>query len=175
MRRSPGDTRPEYRQLRIYAIDPMVARAGEHQATVQIRFEELSLRGGNDSANPNPSAAGAGPPPPSAVSFVGRRLEVVDVDASGSTPVWLKPVNLDDPNIAMQLGLEPAESDPQFHQQMVYAVAMRTLEQFDRALGRVMYFGGRRRLRLRPPALRRGDALSLPQPPPRLLRLFRPR
>jgi hypothetical protein len=141
----------------------MVARAGEHQATVQIRFEELSLRGGTDSVNPTPIAAGAGPPTPSAVSFVGRRLEVVDVDASGSTPVWLKPVNLDDPNIAMQLGLEPAESDPQFHQQMVYAVAMRTLEQFDRALGRVMYFGGRRRLRLVPHAFRGSNAFYHPK------------
>src|SRR5207244_8271214 len=116
-------TRPEFRQLRIYAIDPMVSRAGEHQATVQIRFEDLSLRGGGDATD--------------AVSFVGRRVEVVDVDAAGSTPVWLKPVDLDDANIAMQHGLDPAESDPQFHQQMVYAVAMRTLGQFDRLLGRV--------------------------------------
>ena len=44
MRRSPEQTKPEFRQLRIYAIDPMVSRAPEHQATVQIRFEELELR-----------------------------------------------------------------------------------------------------------------------------------
>ena len=149
MRRSPGDTRPEYRQLRIYAIDPMVARAGEHQATVQIRFEDLTLRRDDDKRAP--------------VSFYGRRLEVVDVDASGSTPVWLSPVNLDDANIAMQLGLEPAESDPQFHQQMVYAVATRTLEQFDRALGRFMYFTGRRRLRLVPHAFRGSNAFYHPK------------
>lgn len=155
MRRSPGDTRPEYRQLRIYAIDPMVARAGEHQATVQIRFEELLQRGGTEDAHRNPVTM--------PVSFAGSRLEVVDVDASGSAPVWLKPVNLDDPNIAMQLGLEPAESDPQFHQQMVYAVAMRTLEQFDRAFGRVLYFNGRRRLRLVPHAFRGGNAFYHPK------------
>ncbi len=149
MRRSPGDTRPEYRQLRIYAIDPMVARAGEHQATMQIRFEELPLRKDETSK--------------AAVSFHGRRLEVVDVDASGAIPVWLKPANLDDANIAMQLGLEPAESDPQFHQQMVYAVATRTLEQFDRALGRVTYFGGRRRLRLVPHAFRGSNAFYHPK------------
>jgi hypothetical protein len=148
MRRSPGDTRPEFRQLRIYAIDPMVSRAGEHQATVQIRFEDLSLRPGGAATD--------------AVSFVGRRVEVVDVDAAGSTPVWLKPVDLDDANIAMQHGLDPAESDPQFHQQMVYAVAMRTLEQFDRALGRVVYFRGRRRLRLVPHAFRGGNAFYHP-------------
>jgi hypothetical protein len=149
MRRSPGDTRPEYRQLRIYAIDPMVSRAGEHQATVQIRFEDLTLRRDDQSKSP--------------VSFHGRRLEIVDVDASGSTPVWLAPVNLDDANIAMQLGLEPAESDPQFHQQMVYAVATRTLEQFDRALGRFTYFTGRRRLRLVPHAFRGTNAFYHPK------------
>jgi hypothetical protein len=65
--------------------------------------------------------------------------------------------------IAMQHGLEPSESDPQFHQQMVYAVAMRTLEQFDRALGRVVYFNGRRRLRLVPHAFRAGNAFYHPE------------
>ena len=117
MRRSPEQTRPEYRHLRIFAIDPMVARGGEHRATVQLRFEELERRD---------------------ASFFGRRIEVADVDTSGRDAVWLEPVDLDSAHIAMQHGLEPSESDPQFHQQMVYAVAMRTLEQFDRALGRMI-------------------------------------
>ncbi|HET9942255.1 MAG TPA: hypothetical protein VFR05_02875 [Terriglobia bacterium] len=150
MRRSPEQTRPEFRQLRIYAIDPMVSRAGEHQATVQIRFEDLELRGGDDHHKVDP------------VSFVGKRVEIVDVDAAGEDPVWLKPVNLDDANIAMQHGLDPSESDPQFHQQMVYAVTMRTLEQFDRALGRVVQFSGRRRLRLVPHAFRGSNAFYHP-------------
>jgi hypothetical protein len=150
VRRSPDQTRPDFRQLRIYAIDPMVSRAGEHQATVRIRFDdELELRGGEGDRDP--------------VSIVGRRVEVVDVDASGPVPVWLKPVDLNDPKIAMQHGLEPSESDPQFHQQMVYAVAMRTLEQFDRALGRVVYFSGRRRLRLVPHAFRGSNAFYHPK------------
>lgn len=149
MRRSPGDTRPEYRRLRIYAIDPMVARAGEHQATVEIRFEELSLRGKTETTWP--------------VSFAGRRVEVVDVDVAGAVTVWIKAADLGDANIAMQDGLEPSESDPQFHQQMVYAVAMRTLEQFDRALGRVVYFSGRRRLRLVPHAFRGSNAFYHPK------------
>ena len=106
----------------------MVSRTGEHQATVQIRFEDLIARG----ASVTPDGTVIKEP----VSFVGRRVEVVDVDASGEKPVWLKLVDLGQANIAMQHGLEPSESDPQFHQQMVYAVAMRTLEQFDRALGR---------------------------------------
>jgi hypothetical protein len=150
VRRSPEDTRPEFRSLRIYAIDPMVARAGEHQATVQIRFEDLPLR--------DRKVEGIEP-----LSFFGRRVEVVDVDAASATPVWMRPVDLDDSSIAMQHGLDPSESDPQFHQQMVHAVAMRTLEQFDRALGRVVYFSGRRRLRLVPHAFRGANAFYHPK------------
>jgi hypothetical protein len=157
VRRSPDQTTPEFRQLRIYAIDPMVSRAGEHQATVQIRFEDLTLR--ND---PKPAPPVTKTAPSAPISFFGRRIEVVDVDASGSTPVWLKPVNLSQANIAMQHGLDPSESDPQFHQQMVYAVAMRTIEQFDRALGRIVLFSKRRRLRLVPHAFRGGNAFYHP-------------
>jgi len=153
VRRSPEQTRPDFRTLRIYAIDPMVSRAGEHQATVQIRFEDLIARGGSS----DPASKDIDP-----VSFVGRRIEVVDVDASGAKPVWLKVVDLGQANIAMQHGLEPSESDPQFHQQMVYAVAMRTIEQFDRALGRTVYFTRRRRLRLVPHAFRGSNAFYHP-------------
>jgi hypothetical protein len=87
----------------------------------------------------------------------------VDVDAGDATGAWFRPAYLDDANIAMQHGLEPSESDPQFHQQMVYAVAMRTLEQFDRALGRIVYFRGRRRLRLVPHAFRGSNAFYHPK------------
>ncbi|HEY3450342.1 MAG TPA: hypothetical protein VGK67_28570 [Myxococcales bacterium] len=151
MRRLPEQTRPEYRQLRIFAIDPMLGRGGENRATVQVRFEDLSRAGRGD--------ADGGP----RLTLQGRRVEVVDCDTSGKDAVWLAPVDLDDAYIAMQHGLEPAESDPQFHQQMVYAVAMRTLEQFDRALGRVVYFRGQRRLRLVPHAFRGRNAFFHPQ------------
>ena len=151
MRRSPDNTEPEYRNLRIYAIDPMVSRAAEHQTTVQIRFEDLVQRGEDPANKIDP------------VSFLGRRVEVVDVDASQQQPIWFLPVNLNDAKIAMQHGLEPSESDPQFHQQMVYAVAMRTIEQFDRALGRLTYFSGRRRLRLVPHAFRGSNAFYHPK------------
>lgn len=150
MRTSPDQREPEFRHLRIYAIDPMVSRASEHQTTVQIRYEPLEWRGGPANGTFFPA------------SFYGDRLEVVDVDASTVTPTWLKPVDLDDATIAMQHGLEPSEADPQFHQQMVYAVAMRTLEQFDRALGRRIYFRSRRRLRLVPHAFRGGNAFYHP-------------
>jgi len=151
MRETPDQRQPEFRHLRIYAIDPMVSRAPEHQATVQIRFEKLKLwRGKSLSKKKDP------------VSLRGSRVEVVDLDAAAPMPIWFKPVNLDDANIAMQHGLEPSESDPQFHQQMVYAVAMRTLEQFDRALGRRVHFPRRRRLRLVPHAFRGSNAFYYP-------------
>jgi hypothetical protein len=41
------------------------------------------------------------------------------------------------------MGLRPSESNPRFHQQMVYAVAMKTIEYFERALGRVALWAPR--------------------------------
>ena len=49
-------------------------------------------------------------------------------------------------------GLDVAETDPRFHQQMVYAVVMRVLETFERALGRPFRWRGKRRLRVYPHA-----------------------
>jgi hypothetical protein len=56
VRRSPEQTSPEFRQLRIYAIDPMVSRPLEHQATVQIRFEALTFFNRSIMRAPQPSA-----------------------------------------------------------------------------------------------------------------------
>lgn len=49
------------------------------------------------------------------------------IDYDGAHDRFHPAVNLDDPAILMQNGLEPTESDPRFHQQMVYAVAKRIL------------------------------------------------
>src|SRR6266851_9226673 len=78
----------------------------------------------------------------------GRWVVVIDYDGGHSR--FYPPVDLNDPAVLMQGGLDPTESDPRFHQQMVYAVAMRTLENFDRALGRTLYVGQRDSKRLRP-------------------------
>jgi hypothetical protein len=80
---------------------------------------ELSLAIENEPLTPGPQ---------------GERLEVIDYD--GAHKRFYPPLNLDSPDVLMRGGMEPSESDPRFHQQMVYAVAMRTLENFDRALGR---------------------------------------
>jgi hypothetical protein len=104
---------PKRRPLKIFASDPMTGRNLGNRARVDVENERLE----------------AGPH--------GQRLMVVDFNAT--TGKYYPPVNLDDPALLMQGGLDPTESDPRFHQQMVYAVAMRTLENFDRALGRRIY------------------------------------
>lgn len=128
MRRSTYvETPPSRRSLRIFAFDPMLGRTARNRITVDVPYEELP----------------AGPR--------GERIRVIDYDASAGR--YYEPVRLDDSRIAMQDGLEPSESDPRFHQQMVYAVAMRVLENFDVALGRRVYFRKRRALRILPHAL----------------------
>ena len=65
---------------------------------------------------------------------VGEYLEVVDYDpASGC---YYAPVDLNNPTVLAEDGWAPSEGTPQFHQQMVYAVAMTAIRNFERALGR---------------------------------------
>jgi subtilisin family serine protease len=110
--------RPEARRLRAYAMDPSLgtrlATAAIHQVTIPTRWEEV---------RPGP---------------VGEYLEVVDVDpASGCA---YSPVDLNHPHVLGQDGLAPSESNPQFHQQMVYAVAMNTIHRFELALSRPIFW-----------------------------------
>ena len=105
---------PLARQLRCYAIDPGLDQRFETapigQVVVRIPWEDL---------DPGP---------------VGEYLEVVDYDPMGRC--FYEPVDLDDPLLLAQDGLPPSEGTPQFHQQMVYAVARLTIDNFERALGR---------------------------------------
>ena len=135
MRKSPLDTSPERRPLRIFAFDPMLARAGDHRITIEIPYRKIEREERR---------------------FWDDRLEVVDYDAA--TQRYFRAVDLNDEGIAMTQGLEPLESDPQFHQQMVYAVASKVLENFDRALGRRLRFRGGERLRLYPHAFQARNA-----------------
>ena len=98
---------------------------------------------------------------------VGEYLEVVDVDPASDR--FYEPVDLDDPRLLLQDGLAPSEGNPQFHQQMVYAVAMRTISSFEEALGRPVLWAsppGRYeyvpRLRIYPHALRAKNAYYSP-------------
>jgi hypothetical protein len=65
---------------------------------------------------------------------IGERIAVIDYD--GENKKFYKPVNLDDPGLLIRSGLNPTESDPRFHQQMVYAVVSETIQNFEAALGR---------------------------------------
>lgn len=125
---------PERRPLRIFASDPMRANDPGSRITITVLNEVLK----------------AGPQ--------GSRFEVIDYD--GVNDCFYRPVDLNEPAILMQGGLEPLKSDPMFHQQMVYAVAMRTLENFERALGRRLEFRRHpyRRLRLFPHAFQGANA-----------------
>jgi hypothetical protein len=116
-----GITQAARRPLRIFASDPQEGRTFGNRSSIEVVNEQLSL----------------GP--------VGPRLEVIDYD--GSQQCFYKPVDLDNRAILMRGGLEPSESDPRFHQQMVYAVARKTLENFDRALGRILLLGSQNRKR----------------------------
>jgi hypothetical protein len=106
-------TKPVVRKLRVFAVDPgLTARfetAITNEMTLAIPWEELK---------PGPA---------------GEYLEVVDVDEHGMTVH--EPVDLDHPDLLAQDGLS-LSGNPQFRQQMVYAVAMRTVRNFERALGR---------------------------------------
>ncbi len=125
--------RPKKRPLKIFASDPMAGKSMGNRVTVDVENEKLQ---------PGPH---------------GERLSVVDFNAT--TQKYYPPIDLDDADVLMQGGLSPTESDPRFHQQMVYAVAMRTLENFDKALGRRIQIASRgKQLRLFPHAFNAANA-----------------
>ena len=106
---------PPFRCLRVYTYDPSMKQRLDtlliNETTLQIPWE-----------------------PKLKVGPSGEYIEVVDFDpASGS---FYAPVDLNHPHILAADGLAPSEGNPQFHQQMVYAVAMATISNFEKALGR---------------------------------------
>jgi hypothetical protein len=152
---------PAERALRVFAFDPSLGveldTAGINEVTLRVPWER--------------DAAGR----PLAPGPTGEYLEVVDHDpASGC---FYEPVDLNEPWILAQDGLPPSESNPQFHQQMVYAVTMRVIRHFEQALGRLVLWapdmrrdaeGGALqeryvgRLRVYPHALREANAYYSP-------------
>jgi hypothetical protein len=150
----PTNKKPPFRKLRGYAFDPSLSLKVDTAVINNIVYKipwEVKLQ--------------AGP--------VGEYLEVVDFDPT--TGKYYSPVWLDDPDLLAQDGLEPAETNPQFHQQMVYAVAMTTIQHFEQALGRKVIWASRRvsdpkvfetyvpKLRIYPHALRDANAYYSPQ------------
>ena len=146
---------PTYRRLRGYAFDPslslIIDTVDINNIVYKVRWEE-----GDE--------FGVGP--------VGEYVEVVDYDPTVGK--FYAPVDLNDPYILANDGLAPSESNPQFHQQMVYAVAMLTIQNFEKALGRRILWAPRllenrdkyeeyvSRLRIYPHALREANAYYSP-------------
>ncbi|MFZ5959992.1 hypothetical protein ACOXVJ_21030 [Pseudomonas knackmussii] len=147
---------PAMRRLRVYAFDPQAATLIEtaqiSHATIEIPWEPRW----DDPVLPGPT---------------NEYLEVVDIDPSSGQ--FYPPLDLDDPHVLAQDGLSPSEGDPRFHQQMVFAVAMKTIKVFERALGRRVFWAERqledgsyeevRKLRIYPHALREANAYYDPQ------------
>ena len=108
--RNDDSKMPPYRPLKVYAFDPTRGRTVGNYMTINTPYERLQR----------------GP--------VGKYLQVIDYDANNNC--YYHPVNLDDPRVILGDGLDPSESNPQFHQQMVYAVASEMIARFESALGR---------------------------------------
>lgn len=101
---------------------------------------------------------------------VGEYIEIVDYDPTNG--LFYNPVDINHPYLLAQNGLEPSDGNPQFHQQMLYAICMKTIKLFERALGRPVMWASRkaengddefvRRLRLYPHAFRDANAYYSP-------------
>lgn len=162
------------RRLRVYSVDPSLASRIEtreiNEIVIDVPWESirgdetLSTALSEEEIIEKKSSLTPGP--------VGEYVEVVDYDpASG---VFYVPVDLDDPRLLASDGLAPSEPDPQFHQQMVYAVAMATVHRFIQAFGRPIFWSDHivrdpkyvaqfvRRLRIYPHALRARNAYYSP-------------
>jgi hypothetical protein len=105
---------PDERPLKVYAFDPSLGKFVGNYMTAQVRYEKLE---------PGP---------------VGERFAVIDYD--GTTKTYYTPIDLDDPKLLITGGMAPSDTDPRFHQQMVYAVASETLQRFEAALGRHIHW-----------------------------------
>jgi hypothetical protein len=151
-----GPPLPTRRLLRGYAFDPSLATQLETALVSEVTYKV-----------PWEKDLTEGP--------VGEYLEVVDVDPPSGCVY--SPVDLNHPNVLAQGGLAPSEGNPQFHQQMVYAAAMTTIDRFERALGRKAFWRDRfdrkaksddwqgeyvQRLRIYPHALRMPNAYYSP-------------
>jgi hypothetical protein len=153
---APPIPAPPNRKLRVFAFDPALR--------MELKTESLA-----EGTLEVPWETNLQPGP------VGEYLEVVDVDPSSNA--CYAPLDLNHPHILASEGLDPAEGVPQFHQQMVYAVAMTTIGCFERALGRTALWAPYipplkkgedfrsyyvQRLRIYPHALREANAFYSP-------------
>lgn len=147
-----ANKKPPFRKLRGYAFDPSLSlkidTVAINDLVYKIPWEEL---------DPGPA---------------GEYVEVIDYDPTVNK--FYRAVDLDDGYILAQDGLDPSESNPQFHQQMLYSVVMTTIKNFEKALGRKIIWEPRLvaeeghyedyvdKLRLYPHAMREANAYYSP-------------
>ncbi|MGY2996898.1 hypothetical protein [Mesorhizobium sp. URHB0026] len=159
---------PALRHLQVYAFDPQASTrlesASFNVAVISLPWEQEEL---DELLAPGP---------------VNSYLEVIDIDPVSDQ--FYDPIDLNDPFLLAQDGLRPSEGDPRFHQQMVFAVAMKTIRAFERALGRVVLWSPTwnqttasyepvERLRIYPHALREPNAYYSPDKKALLFGYFR--
>lgn len=172
---SAGYPKPAVRRLKVYAFDPhasvTLSTAMANDFVIELPWEERWE-----------SPLEKGP--------INDYVEVIDYDPAAG--IFYAPVDLNDPWLR-DGGLEPSEGRPQFHQQMVFAVVMRTIRAFERALGRLVLWAGEqdplsykntaldeverkftRRLRIYPHALREANAYYSPAKRALLFGYFQP-
>lgn len=113
---------PHYRYLRGYTLDPGFSTRSD-TATINGGVYRMPFE---ENIEPGPT---------------GKYVELMDFDPA--TGCWYDPVDLQDERVASQQGLSPSEGNPQFHQQFVYTVAMKTIQHFERALGRKVLWNPR--------------------------------
>ena len=134
IRRRPTNPPPPKRRLRVYALDPSLGKSLDflalNETTLTVPWDDVL-------PHEDPNRENALKPGP-----VGEYLEVVDVDPA-SNRIY-DPVDLNNRALLAQDGWPPSEGNPQFHQQMVYAVGMTTIKHFERALGRRALWAGTR-------------------------------
>lgn len=143
---------PVSRKLKGYAFDPSLSLKPE---TAKINMVEYLVPWEDLEAGP-----------------IGEYIEVIDFDPT--TKTFYTPVDLNHQYILADNGLQPSESNPHFHQQMVYSVAMITIKNFESALGRKIIWSPRLlkdqkkyeeyvgKLRIYPHALRDANAYYSP-------------
>ena len=119
MRRPRAYPQPTTRRFQVYAFDPRASQRPEtavfNKSVITLPYEEVYEQG-----------LGPGP--------TNEYIEVVDYDAPAG--LYYAPIDPNDGDLLPERGLEPDEGIPQFHQQMAFAVAMKTIIGFERALGR---------------------------------------
>ena len=121
MVRKPKNPPTPTRRLRVYALDPSIIQRLDF---VALNRTTLSVPWDDQPETREPLRPGP----------VGEYLEVIDIDPA-SDRVY-DPVDLNNPTLLAQDGWAPSEGNPEFHQQMVYAVGMTTIGHFEKALGR---------------------------------------